>query len=129
MCNVLCSSWTRLSKWVIFNLLVTLFYNILLSVCVPSKTFEFIYSLVFLLYFFFNLVCNFEIAGSVSSKLCFLYIFPQYLSLAVIKTFSDCCLGMSKVLHQNNMEELKGLETMRSLCDMLVSGGVRSGCR
>ena len=47
MCNVLCISWTRLSKWVIFNLLVTLFYNILSSVCVPSKTLHFIYSLVF----------------------------------------------------------------------------------
>ena len=28
MCNVLCSLWTGLSKWVIFNLFLTLFYNI-----------------------------------------------------------------------------------------------------
>ena len=45
------------------------------------------------------------------------------------KTFSDCCQGMSKVLHQKQYGRAEGDgETMRSLCGMLVSGGVRTGC-
>ena len=59
-----CSSWTRLSKWVIFNLFVTLFYKICRQcVCLAKLRKYRVFS--------FKLVCNFEIAGSVSRKLYF----------------------------------------------------------
>ena len=74
MCNVLCSSWTRLSKWVIFNLFLTLFYNICHQCVYQAKLckhnlfylfacllFVFCCCFLLLLLLFFYLVCNFNL--------------------------------------------------------------------
>ena len=44
--------------------------------------------------------------------------------------FSNCVWRCLKCFIRNNVEVLKGdRDTVRSLCGMLVNGGVRSGCR
>ena len=129
MCNVLCRSWTRLSKWVIFNLFVTLFYNILSSVCVPEQNFAFYLFACF--FCFFNLVCIFEIELALFHVNSVFYIFFPALVLGDFSKRSVTAVwGCQKCFISNNMGELKGDgETMRSLCGMLVSGGLRTRCR
>ena len=54
---------------------------------------------------FLNLLCNFIF---ILCTLCFLFFSSALLLGDFLKTFSDCCLGMSKVLHQKQYGSAEG---------------------